>query len=144
MIFVLIVGVVLVFPRPGEKSATSTGELTDKTNPDVILPSANPNPPPLAPISDFEYRAQATTLSAYFKQVSPVNFKEEFMASVPAVTSTAYDQYLGAGDEAAKLESARNFYDYLSGSSVKSDPEFIKFLEDVKSDLEKTLGKPLF
>lgn len=108
--------------------------------PEVSLPDPDVAPEPLPVVAEEE----ASPLQDYFARVS-VNFRAEFMDQVSAAAADFFLKYEAAGDEAEKLEAGRAFYIYLDNPAVdKSDPAFVAFLADVKADLEKTLGKPLF
>lgn len=86
----------------------------------------------------------ADELKVYFVSVSPV-FNEEFMAQVPEIAKDAYKKYKETGEPLQKLEAARAFFIYLNNPGSKTDdPIFQEFLNDVKTDLEKTLGRVLF
>lgn len=99
------------------------------------------SPAPITAVSD---EAVKKVLRGYFAKASPNNFKEELLAVVPVEAAGAYNEFTAATGE-AKLGTARNFFIYLNNPAVnRSDPGALAFLEDVKSDLEKTLGQPLF
>lgn len=108
----------------------------------ISSPEPNVSPPTLPPVQGEE---KTSSLRAYFASVSPNNFKEEFMAKVPDVAANSYIEYSKAQGDEAKSEAARAFYIYLNNPAADTgDPSFAAFLADVKADLEKTLGKPLF
>lgn len=138
VIFLLIVLGVLVFI--GAKAGRGSAE--------PALPPLAPgesvtaaSPVPIAPLTD---SGQRTELATYFARVS-ASFKEEFMAHVPAEAGLAFEQYTGAVDAAEKLEAARNFFIYLNNPNVdRNDSAQMAFLVDVKADLEKAVGQPLF
>lgn len=81
-------------------------------------------------------------LKDYFKQASP-NFGDELMSLVPAVAVDYYKKYKDAAGD-AKLEAARAFYIYLNNPASVANEQYKTFIEDVKVDLEKSLGQPLF
>ena len=135
LLLVLIIAALVVF-----KGVRKTAEQQPAAEGEVSLPVPGVSPPALPPVEEED---QFEKLSAYFAGAS-TNFKEEFMDQVPQIAAVKYDEYLAAEGD-TKLAAARAFYIYLNNPAVdRSDPAFEPFLADVKVDLEKVLGKPLF
>lgn len=136
VVAILIVGLIVAIFQNLRQEAPPEEELP------ISSPVAGASPVPLAAI---EEKGQADVLTAYFGRVSPANFDEDFMDKVPQLAASAYLEYTQAADSDSKQESARTFYIYLTNPAVdQSDPRVAAWLADVKADLEKTLGKPLF
>lgn len=138
VIFLVIVLAVLVF------IGTKAGRGSAQPPVPPIAPGESvtgASPVPIAPLTD---SGQKSELVAYFARVS-ANFAEEFMVDVPAEAGLAFEQYTAATDGAKKLEKARNFFIYLNNPNVdRNDSAQVAFLADVKADLEKAVGQPLF
>lgn len=120
-------------------------KLNAPSNP-VATPLAVSSPiPGASPIALPAVREQTDIdlLSTYFANTS-ASFKSEFMAKTPQKAVEAYKQYTTAASDDAKLQAARNFYIYLNNPAAPQDAEYREFLEDIKADLEKGLGKNLF
>lgn len=84
-------------------------------------------------------------LRDYFRVVSPNNFKDEFLNWVPELAFKKYMDMSQEKDTQAKLEAAREFYILLNNPMVnRNDPQAINWIVDVRSDIERQLGKPLF
>ena len=138
LVFLLIVLGVLVFV--GAKAGRGTSKpAVPPLEPKVTGTGATSLP--IAAVSD---EADIGVLRVYFAKASPNNFKEELMAVVPVDAAGAYNKFTAATGE-AKLEAGRIFFVYLNNPAIdRSDPGALGFLADVRADLEKTLGKPLF
>lgn len=136
LILLIVLGVGL-FLR-GKKSPTPNA--TKKEAPAISSPIPRASPVQLPAVKE---QKKTDELKNYFAKVSP-SFKQEYMSKVPDAAAGAYDDYLASsGDK--KVEAARAFYIYLNNPGVdQSDTQFKTFLADVKSDLEKSIGKPLF
>ncbi len=106
----------------------------------VSSPIAGASPIALPAVKE---QKDADLLSTYFASTS-ASFKKEFMAKVPQKAVDAYKQYTTSTNDNTKLESARNFYIYLNNPAAASNGDYKDFLQDIKSDLEKGLGKQLF
>lgn len=141
VVFILVVAAVAFLvsknyvAKPAKEQPVQTQE-----NLVVSTPVPGASPPALKTVSG---EKEANVLRSYFKKVSPDNFKEEFMASVPAVAYNSYNDYLRADFPEGKLQSARDFYIFLTNPAAPKDPSYKSFLADVKADLEKSLGKAL-
>lgn len=137
LLIILIIGALLLLANVNKSSQQQPAPQTEL---EVSSPVPGVSPPALPPV---EQEDQLEKLRAYFAGASS-NFKEDFMDQVPQIAAVKYEEYLVAEGD-SKVEAARAFYIYLNNPAVdRSDPAFEPFLADVKSDLEKTLGKPLF
>ena len=122
-----------------QKKGVGTGQTPTQTPLAQIVESS---PVALPAIKSDE--GGADDLKKYFVSISPA-FADDFMAQVPEVAKDAYKKYQQTTEPEAKLEAARAFYIYLNNPGAKSnDPMFKEFLDDVKFDLEETLGRDLF
>lgn len=113
-----------------------TGQLSS-TTPAAVVAGASPKA--LPPVKD---QGDINLLQSYFKKVS-ANFRDDLMSQVPAVAVDSFKKYQSATGE-AKVAAAQTFYIYLSSPASVANSDFKKVLADVKADLEKALGKPLF
>lgn len=139
VVFLLIVLGVLVFIGAGAGRKTGLEPPVPPLGPEAV--GTLPRSLPIAAVSD---EADKKVLREYFAKAAPGNFKEELLAVVPREAGAAYNKFAAATGE-AKLEAARIFFVYLNNPAVdRSDPSAMGFLEDVKSDLEKAVGQPLF
>lgn len=139
VVFLLIVLGVLVFVGAGAGRKPGSEPPVPPFAPEAT--GTLPTSLPIAAVSD---ETDKGLLRVYFTKASPNNFKEELLAVVPMETGAQYNKFTAATGE-AKLEAARIFYVYLNNPAVdRSDPGALGFLADVRADLEKTLGKPLF
>lgn len=88
---------------------------------------------------------QKELLRGYFNEVSPANFKEEFLAQIPAGAANAYGRYLEAEADDQRLEAAMTFFSYLNNQAIDtSDPKVAAFLDDVRADLESNVGQRIY
>lgn len=135
-VLVLVVAAILYFGAG--KSKDEDGGAGTNLEVSTPVPGENPSPPPAVAGED-----DKKTISEYFTSVSSV-YKEEYLPRIPQVAVDAFKKYQGTqGDE--KLDAARSFFIYLNAPGVSAgDPLFEEFAEDVKEDLEKTLGRTLF
>lgn len=123
-----------------KRKSPTTGENTPASiTPASKVPEASFNK---LPAVTEQKESDVNILRDYFKGVS-VNFKEDLMPLVPAAALELYKNYKAAGGD-AKVEAARNFYIFLNNPGSASNEQYIKMIDDVKSDLEKAVGKPLF
>lgn len=107
---------------------------------EVTQPVSKEIPPPPPPVANQD---EATLIREYFTKVSPA-FKEEFMARIPQVAVDSYKKYVNA-ESGGKLEAARAVYIYLNHPGISlGDKQYAEFLGDVRKDLEKAIGQPLF
>lgn len=117
-------------------------------------PTDEPSLPPLASIvpgatppqlPKVEEDTKKTQLRAFFQKASPANFKEAFLDTLPAAAADAYVKYSSAASLDDKQAAARGFYIILNNPGApSSDSQFLPFTKDVRAELEKELGKPLF
>ena len=98
----------------------------------------SPSPPPA-----IKSENDKKFISDDFSQIS-TNYKPEYAAKIPQVAFDAYKKYKDAsGDQ--KLEAARAVYIYLNAPGVSTgDEQFKQFVEDVKFEMEKTIGRKLY
>lgn len=107
----------------------------------VFSPSISASPVALQAIKKGD---QANFLKEYFLKASP-HFRDDFMENIPEMTANAYQRYLQVAEGEEKLEAARAFYIYLNNPGPKhDDPSYVEFTNDVREDLENTLGRKLF
>lgn len=115
-------------------------EVADQNTPAVADEKPAPTLPPLPIIENGE---KISKLKEYFAAVSP-NWKDEYIKMVPEAAGKGYYDFLDSTDE-DKRDAAVDFYTYLSNPGVpKTDEGFILFLNDVRADLEKQVGQPLY
>lgn len=117
-------------------------------------PAEEPSLPPLASIvpgatppqlPKVEEDTKKTQLRAFFQKASPDNFKEAFLDTLPAAAADAYVKYSSAASVDDKQAAARGFYILLNNPGApNSDSQFLPFTKDVRAELEKEIGKPLF
>ena len=96
-----------------------------------------------SPLPIVTEQAQIDPLQEYFSSISP-NWKDEYITKVPKVAAVAYQDFLDSDDE-DQFYAAQDFYVYLNNPSViKTDDQYINFLNDVRDDLEDQIGEPLY
>lgn len=125
------------------KGSKQNPKISASQEPRIMVASPNPNasPPVLPKIKE---ASKSSELGAYFKRVSPDNFKDTFLANLPDAAADAYLMYTKTENPEEKINAARSFYIILNNPAAdRSDPQFTKFVLEIKADLEKTLGKPL-
>ena len=138
VIFAVIVFGVLVLIAKNAREKPAPPAVPEEEN--VVVAPIVPGitPPPIPQVKDEDKKA---ALEEYFKRVSPANYKSEYMAKVPDAAANAYIEFTKAQDKESKTEHGLAFIIYLNAPSVdKSDPVFVKFLQDVKGDIDKTLA----
>lgn len=138
IILILVAILVTISYLAGNKKIPATGP-NQQQPAGVSSPLPGASPYKLPAVSD---QSDINLLKDYFKQASP-NFRDELMSLVPAVATDYYKKYKDATGD-AKLEAAKAFYIYLNNPASVSNNQYKTFIDDVKRDLEKSIGKPLF
>lgn len=136
----ILLGLIVFFVKGSKKPPkTSTSQESGIL---VASPNAKISPPVLPKVKE---ASKSIELGAYFKRVSPANFKDTFLANLPDAAAEDYLKYIKTENPEEKINAARSFYIILNNPAAdRSDPQFNKFVIDIRADLEKTLGKPLF
>jgi|SRR3989344_7264801 len=136
-VFVIVALSVYYFIVASKKQPQVPKETKNLTVSSPVSDQSPPAPPPPVKSED-----DKKLISDYFSQVS-TNYKPEYIQNIPDVAVNAYKKYKDASGD-AKLEAARALYIYLNSPGLAPDESFKQFVEDIKFDLEQSLGRKLF
>ena len=147
LVIAIAVAVGAFYLNNSKRRATGASDATSQEQKQAASSKTEPGPSPIAGASPVilpkvDDQKDISLLNSYFKKAS-TNFREEFMAMVPKGAVAEYKNYLSSSGD-AQVQAAQSFYIYLANPANLANAQFKTFLADVKGDLEKTLGKPLF
>lgn len=136
----IVAGAVVYYAKLGKKASQQEASPTPEIQ---IAPGVPGVSPPVLPKVTAPQQGQS--LRAFFTQASPNNFKEIFLENVPQAAADSFATFSSSTGGEEKINAARSFYIILSNPGAdRSDPQFEKFLLDVRKQLEDSLGSPLF
>lgn len=140
-IVLLVIGLLAFYAKNLKKPAK---DVPGKEQEQIVAASPIPgaSPPQLPKVKEQSKKDQ---VRAFFQKASPANFKEVFLDTLPEAAADSYIKYSSAASQDDKQGAARGFYIILNNPGApSSDPQFLAFTKDVRAELEKGIGKPLF